>query len=93
MKKEGTGKPRNPDVEVNASVKMRALRFEQVPETEVRFRGNTERDSVWGSERENLPHGAREGVVYRDARVRLRIASEITTVVDRDLRDGSEEEG
>lgn len=77
MKKEGTGKPRNADIALDADVRMRELRFEQVPDPEVYFRGNTRRDSVWGSRRENLPDEVQEGVVYRNAGVRLRIASEI----------------
>ncbi|MGH3148298.1 MAG: hypothetical protein ACRDTR_21150 [Rubrobacter sp.] len=51
--------------------------FEDAPDPEVRFRGSTRRNSVWGSKRENLPDRVQEGVVYRDAGVRLRIASEI----------------
>ena len=77
MKKEGTGDPRAPDIAFSANVKMRELYFEDVPDPEVRFRGNTERNSVWASRRENLPDEVREGVVYRNAGVRLRIASEV----------------
>ncbi len=77
MRKEGTGKPQNPDIALDADVKMRELRFEEVPDPEVRFRGRTRRNSVWGSRRENLPDEVQEGVVYRNARVRLRIATEI----------------
>ena len=77
MKKEGTGDLRTPDIAFSANVKMRELYFEEVPDPEVRFRGNTERNSVWGSRRENLPDDVQEGVVYRNAGVRLRIASEV----------------
>jgi hypothetical protein len=56
---------------------MRELHFEEVPDPEVRFRGSTMRNSVWRSSRENVPDRVREGVVYRNAGVRLRIASEI----------------
>ena len=77
MKKEGTGKPQDPDIALDADVRMRELRFEKVPNPEVHFRGNTERNSVWMSRRENLPDKVREGVVYRDAGIRLRIATEI----------------
>ena len=92
MKKEGTGRPRNPDVEIGARVKMRELRFEEVPGTEVRFEGNTRRNSFWGSRRENLPDEVQEGVVYRDAEVRLRIASEIAGA-ERSPRDVSDRKG
>ena len=56
---------------------MRELRFEEAPDSEVRFRGSTRRNSVWGSRRENLPDEVQEGVIYRNAGVRLRIATEI----------------
>ena len=56
---------------------MRELRFEEAPDPGVRFRGSTRRNSVWGSRRENLPDDVQKGVVYRNAGVRLRIASEI----------------
>ena len=79
MKKEGTGEPGSPDISLDADVKMRELRFEDVPDPEVRFRGNTSRNSVWGSRRENLPDEVRDGVVYRDAEVRLRIATEVVS--------------
>ncbi|MCA1716710.1 MAG: hypothetical protein LC781_07560 [Actinobacteria bacterium] len=77
MKKGGTGKPQNPDIAFDADVRMRELRFERAPEPEVYFRGNTRRNSVWESKRENLPDEVKEGVIYRDAGVRLRIASEM----------------
>ena len=77
MKKEGTGNPQNPDVAIEAGLRMRELHFEEVPDPEVRFQGNTGRNSVWRSSRENLPDRVREGVVYRNAGVRLRIASEM----------------
>ena len=82
MKKEGTGKPQNPDIALGADVKVSELYFEEVPNPEVDFRGSTRRNSVWKSERENLPDRVQEGVVYRDAEVRLRIATE---VVEEDL--------
>ena len=77
MKKEGTGKPRNPDIAIDAGVEMRELRFEKVPDPEVNFRGNTRRNSVWTSRRINLPDEVQENVVYRDAAIKLRIATEI----------------
>jgi hypothetical protein len=77
MKKEGTGKPRNPDIAIDAGVKMRELRFERVPDPKVNFRGNTRRNSVWTSRRTNLPDEVEEDVVYREAGIKLRIATEI----------------
>ena len=77
MKKEGTGEPQNPDIALDADVRMRELHFEEVPDPEVRFEGNTRRNSVWESRRENLPDEVQEGVIYRNAGVRLRIATEM----------------
>jgi len=77
MKKEGTGRPQDPDIALDADVRMRELRFEKVPDPKVRFRGNTRRNSVWTSRRTNLPDEVQEGIVYRDAGIRLRIATEV----------------
>jgi hypothetical protein len=63
-----------PDVELTAGVKSRWLRFEKVPETEVRFPGYPEDESVSGTERENLPGEVQKDVTYRNARIRLRSA-------------------
>jgi hypothetical protein len=89
MKKEGTGKPQNPDIALDANVRMRELRFEKVPDPEVRFRGNTRRNSVWTSRRTNLPDEVQEDVVYRDAAIKLRIATE---VVGRSFDSGNSSE-
>lgn len=69
--------PKDPDIEFTAEVRSRELRFEEVPETEVRFPGHPERESVSGTERENLPEEVEEGVTYRNSRVRLRIATRL----------------
>lgn len=92
MRKEGTGDPQNPDIILAARVRVRELYFEKAPNPEVCFRGNTGRNSVWESGREALPDRVREGVVYRDAEARLRIASE-TVSSDPDLRRGSGKDG
>ena len=92
MRKEGTGDPQTPDIAIQADVKARELRFEKVPGPSVRFRGNTKRNSVWMSKRKRLPDEVREGVTYRDAEVRLRIATEIIAS-DRDLLNSLGSEG
>ena len=91
MKEEGTGEPRSPDIALDADVRTRELYFEEAPEPEVRFRGNTRRNSVWGSRREELPDEVQEGVAYRAARVRLRIATEIVNS-DPGFRNSSDRE-
>ena len=63
-----------PDVELTAEVKSRWLRFEKVPETEIRFPGYPEDRSVSGTDRENLPEEVEEDVTYRDSRIKLRSA-------------------
>jgi len=65
---------RRPDVELTAEVKSRWLRFEKVPETEIRFPGYPEDRSVSGTDRENLPEEVEEDVTYRDPRIKLRSA-------------------
>ena len=64
-----------PDVSISARAKARELRFDAVPGTEVRFWGDPERESVSATERENLPDEVERGVEYRNAGVRLQIAS------------------
>lgn len=66
-----------PDVELTAEVKSRELRFEEVPETEVRFPGYPEGRTISGTERENLPEEVEEGVTYRNSRVRYRGAAQL----------------
>ena len=73
-----------PDIEISADVKARELRFEEVPETEVRFPGHPERESVSGTERENLPDEVEPGVTYRNPSVQVRIAS---ALADPELRE------
>lgn len=67
----------NPDIDFTAEMKARELRFDEVPETKVRFWGHPAYDSVSGTERKNLPEEVQRGVTYRDVSVRLRIASEL----------------
>lgn len=76
-KKKRPVAPENPDVDFTANVTVREVRFEEVPETEVRFRGDPECGSVSGAERENLPEEVQRGVTYRNASVRFRIASKL----------------
>jgi hypothetical protein len=66
-----------PDIEFTANVRAREMRFDEVPETEVSFRGQPERASVSDTERENLPEKVRRGVAYRNFSLRLRIATEL----------------
>lgn len=75
MTKKRPDRPENPDIEFTADVKAKELRFEEVPETEVRFTGHPRRESASGTDRENLPEEVEPGVTYREPEVRLRIAT------------------
>ena len=69
----------HPTIDFSASVKARELRFEEEPQTGVRFWGHPERNSASVNERKNLPEKVRQGVTYHDVSVRSRIASELVT--------------
>jgi hypothetical protein len=75
--KKRLDRPENPDIELTADVKTRELRFEEVPETEVRPPAQTER--------ENLPEEVEPDVTYRNPGIRLRIASALADA-DRGLQ-------
>lgn len=66
-----------PDVEIGASVRAKALRFRSKPETDVEVHGEvrepdgrTEVETASGSDRRNLPAEVEPGVTYKDVRVR-----------------------
>ena len=90
MTKRRPDKPENPDIEFTADVKAKWLRFEEVPETEVRFTGEPGHESASGTDRENLPDEVEPDVTYRDPKVRLRIASALARD-DPELREWFEE--
>src|SRR5919202_933961 len=64
-----------PDLSITARVTARELRFEKVPNPKVDFTGRPRRETVWESERENLPKQVQPGVTYRDIGITLRITS------------------
>jgi hypothetical protein len=66
-----------PDVELNAEVKSRWLRFGKVPPNEIRFPGYSEGKSMSETERVNLPDKVEEDVTYRDSLIRLRSAGNL----------------
>ena len=77
MKEKRNNVSKSSDIDLTATVKARELCFDEVPDTEVRFWGHPERNSVSGTERENLPEKVQRGVTYRNVSVRLRIVSEL----------------
>jgi hypothetical protein len=58
-------------------VSARELRFEEEPQTRVRFWGHPKRNSVSFNERENLPEEVWQGVTCQNISVRSPIASEL----------------
>jgi hypothetical protein len=63
------------DLSITARVTARELRFERVPNPKVEFTGRPRRETLWESERENLPAQVQPGVTYRDIGITLRITS------------------
>jgi hypothetical protein len=64
-----------PDLSITAHVTADSLRFEKVPDPKVEFTGKPRRETVWQSERENLPQQVQPGVTYRNIGITLRITS------------------
>ena len=62
------------------------LRFDEVPDTDVRFFGEPEHESASGSDRENLPEKVEPGVTYRDVKVDYRLATRVRAADDRSQR-------
>jgi hypothetical protein len=71
-------RPRAADIELVASVQADELRFDEQPETDVRFFGEPGHESASGSDRTNLPEKVEPGVTYRNIRVDYRLASRLT---------------
>ena len=67
-----------------ASVQADKLRFDERPETEVRFFGEPGHESASGSDRTNLPERVEPDVTYRDVRVDYRLASRLSATGDVD---------
>lgn len=64
------------DVEIGARASARRVRFTEVPDTEVRFRGSDSSESR--TDRENLPDEVEPGKTYRDARVVWRAGARVS---------------
>jgi hypothetical protein len=67
--------PETADLAITAHVTARELRFETVPDVNVEFTGQPQRETEWDAVRENLPRPVQPGVTYRDIGVRLKIVS------------------
>ncbi len=64
-----------PELALVATVRAKALRFDEVPKVDVAFKGNGKRRTVWKTERVNLPTRPEPGVTYRDVQLRLTITT------------------
>ncbi|MDQ3633208.1 MAG: hypothetical protein M3405_01695 [Acidobacteriota bacterium] len=76
------------DVSITGGVTAKELKFEIVPETDVKFSGTHERRTEWSSERTNLPETVQPNVIYRNIGIRLKIVSvfaDIERIVDEAL--------
>ena len=80
------------EVEVGATVKAKKLRFESVPETEVRFPGSDEERSGSHTERENLPEEVEPGVTYRDVKVRWDAGAAVRVEIAPEVAEAMAEE-
>jgi hypothetical protein len=63
------------DLSITANVTARELKFEVVPNPDVKFTGQPERKTVWEASRQNLPEQVQPGVTYRNIGIRLKIVS------------------
>ena len=81
-----------PEIEAGATVKAKKLRFESVPETEVRFPGSDEERSGSHTERENLPEEVEPGVTYRDVKVRWEAGAAFRAEVAPEVAEAMAEE-
>ena len=73
---DSPGAGAEPEIELIATIRAKALRFDAVPDGDVVLRAAGKRRTVWKAERVNLPVHPERGVVYRDVQVRLSIATD-----------------
>jgi hypothetical protein len=76
-------RPPAADIEFVASIEAGELRFDESPETDVRFFGEPDHESTSGSDRTNLPEKVEPGVTYRKVRVDYRLATRLVEATSR----------
>jgi hypothetical protein len=64
-----------PELELVATIRAKAIKFDEVPHIDVQFKGTGKRRTTWRTERVNLPMHPDPGVTYRDVAVRLIVTS------------------
>lgn len=70
-----------PDIEIDASVKAKSVRFEQVPNVKVTFPGDSQKDTQWTGSRGKLPRPVKAGVTYKDVSATTHIRSTFRDVL------------
>ena len=68
-----------PDIEFSATIRAKSLKFETVPNVEVKFQPESP-NSVFHVERENLPSPIEPNRTYNDIVVRLMISTDLVQV-------------
>lgn len=69
-----------PDVAILANVRAKELRFTEVPDVKVTFPDQPRNQTVWKSDRTNLPDQVQPYVTYRDIGIRLTITSTLPNI-------------
>lgn len=80
--------PTQPDIEIDARVKMKSIRFDSKPQVDVTFPGHPERDTSWTTERKNIPPSITPGTTYRNVEVHTHIQSTFKELGDALWRRG-----
>lgn len=62
-------------ISIDAKVKAKSVRFDQVPNVRVTFPGHGQRDTRWTAQRKNLPKPLKPGVTYKNVEVTTQIRS------------------
>lgn len=69
-----------PDIAILASVHAKTLQFTVTPDVNVTFPDQEKNQTVWRSDRTNLPQQVQPNVIYRDIGIRLTISSSLPNI-------------
>ena len=68
------------DIAIIANITAEELRFEAVPNTSVEFLDKSKNQTIWETQRFNLPDKLEPGVTYRNIGIRLKITSRLADI-------------
>ena len=68
------------DIAIIANITADELRFEAVPNVSVEFLDKAKNQTIWQTERFNLPDKLEPGVTYRNIGIRLKITSRLADI-------------